>query len=149
MPVGHLAFFRLASPAMHGFFFAILHGLAASQHQAKAQEQDRQRQEEEIMTGYSAGDLSGDWQFKIVKGTFKTQQQIEAVTQEQAEFGWTLVEVFDQTRIRFKRPKSEASQDSYRDGNPFSTTSKASGPGCASTAMVVIGLALGWYLLVQ
>ncbi len=133
---------------MHGLWFWIIHGVVASQHQAKEQEKGQRREEEEIMTSYSAGDLSGDWQFKIVKGTFKTQQQIEAVTQEQAEFGWTLVEVFDQTRIRFKRPKSEAAQDPFREGNPFSTTSKASGPGCASTTAILIGLALGgWYWL--
>ena len=100
------------------------------------------------MTGYAPDDLSGNWQFKIVKGTFKTRQQIEAVEHEQAEFGWVLVEIFDQNRIRFKRPVSEAEKDSYREGNPYSTVSKASGPGCGASLLILLGLAAGgWYWL--
>src|SRR5262245_57918137 len=86
---------------------------AAGAHAAQKAEQERRRkrEEEEIMTGYRPDELAGDWQFKIVKGTFKTAQQIDRVVHEQGEFGWVLVEVFDQNRIRFKRPASEAEKD--------------------------------------
>ena len=94
------------------------------------------------MTGYSPDDLSGDWQFKIVKGTFKKRRQIEAVQQEQGEFGWVLVEVFDQTRLRFKRSSSEIAKDEFREGNPYQTVSKVSGPGCA-TMVVLLALIIG------
>ena len=80
----------------------------AHQHAAAEREKARRREEEETMTGYRPDELSGDWQFKIVKGTFKTYRQIELVIQEQAEYGWTLVEIFDQSRMRFKRPATEA-----------------------------------------
>lgn len=113
-------------------------GVVVAQHQAAEREKQRRREEEEVMTGYSPQDLQGDWQFKIVRGTFKTPEQIEAVIAEQAEFGWVLVEIFDQARIRFKRPASEAGQDAYREGNPYATISKASGPGCAAAAAAVL-----------
>lgn len=123
-------------------------GALFAQHQQAAELERRRREEEEIMTGYSPQDLNAGWQFKIVKGTFKTPEQIEAVIEEQAEFGWVLVEVFDQARIRFKRPASEASKDSAREGNPFNTVSKASRPGCAATAAILVVLLAGWCWLI-
>ncbi len=99
------------------------------------------------MTGYRPDELGGHWQFKIVKGTFKTYKQIEAVKEEQAEFGWTLVEIFDHTRMRFKRPASESEKDSFREGNPYSTVSRASGPGCATVMVLLIGLVVGGWIL--
>jgi hypothetical protein len=116
-------------------------------HAAAEMEKVRRREEEELMTGYGPQDLAG-WQFKIVKGTFKTQAQIDAVVHEQTEFGWVLVEVFDQNRIRFKRPAAEADKDAYREGNPYATVSKASAPGCGATTALLLALALGtWYWL--
>ena len=125
-----------------------LHGAAAGQHQAAERERARRREEEEIMTGYTPEELAGHWQFKIVKGTFKSQRQIDAVVQEQAEFGWVLVEIFDQQRIRFKRSAAEVEKDAFREGNPYSTVSKASGPGCATVMIALIALGVGgWYWL--
>ena len=100
------------------------------------------------MSGYTPGDLQGHWQFKIVKGNFKTREQIDAVVQEQAEWGWILVEVFDHSRIRFKRPPSEAAKDSYREGNPYATTSN-SGFGCGSAAALLFMLIVAgayWFI---
>ena len=112
-------------------------------------EQVRQRsvEEEELMSGYGPQDLQSNWQFKIVRGTYKTSEQIEAVIQEQAEFGWVLVEIFDQTRIRFKRPAGEAAQDAYREGNPYATISKASGPGCGTAVGMLLVLVLGGWVI--
>src|SRR5205085_2648363 len=117
-----------------------IHGAAAAQHQAAERERARRREEEEVMTGYTPADLGGDWQFKIVKGTFKTPRQIEAVQQEQAEYGWVLVEIFDQNRIRFKRPAGEAQKDQFREGNPYMTVSKASSPGCGTTVALLLAV---------
>jgi hypothetical protein len=117
------------------------------QHAAAERERARRREEEELMAGYGPDDLAAHWQFKIVKGTFKTYQQIEAVVQEQAEHGWTLVEVFDQSRIRFKRPAAEVAKDEYREGNPYRTISKASSTGCATVVFIAALLLGGWYLL--
>lgn len=120
----------------------------AQQHAAAERERRRRREEEEIMTGYRPDELAGNWQFKIVKGTFKTHKQLEAVVHEQAEYGWQLVEVFDHSRIRFKRPAAEAAKDQYREGNPYATISKVSGPGCASMVLLLaVLIGFGCYLL--
>jgi hypothetical protein len=120
----------------------------AHHHAAAEREKARRREEEELMTGYRPDELGGNWQFKIVKGTFKTQKQLDLVLQEQAEHGWVMVEIFDQNRIRFKRPAAEAAKDEFRDGNPYATVSKASGPGC-TTMVLLLGVVVvgGWLLL--
>ena len=120
---------------------------AAAQH--AEQMRKRRCEEEEIMTGYSSDDLQANWQFKIVKGTFKTRDQVERVIAEQSQFGWSFVEIFDQQRMRFKRPASAAQQDELQEGNPYDTTSKASGPGCVTTAahLLATGVGLGWWMV--
>ena len=123
--------------------FPLIHGALAAHHQKAEQERRRRLEEEECMTGYTPEEANGPWQFKIVRGTFKTAQQVEAVQQEQAEYGWVLVEIFDQHRIRFKRAASEAGKDSYREGNPYATVSKASGPGCGAVVILLGVLAVG------
>jgi hypothetical protein len=122
-----------------------IHGLMIAHAHRVERERLRRREEEEVMAGYTPEDLSGNWQFKIVRGTFKNTRQIELVQQEQAEFGWVLVEIFDQNRIRFKRSLSEASKDGFREGNPYSTVSKASGPGCATVMIAAIAVAGTFY----
>jgi hypothetical protein len=123
--------------------FPLIHGALAAHQQKAEQERLRRLEEEELMSGYTPEEANGPWQFKIVRGTFKTAQQVEAVQQEQAEYGWVLVEIFDQHRIRFKRAASEAGKDGYREGNPYATVSKASGPGCGATVILLGVLAVG------
>lgn len=94
---------------------------------AAAAERLRQlRLEEETMTAYAPKDLDG-WQFKIVRGTFRTIEHMNALKAEQAVHGWTLVEVFDTERVRFKRPATETLKDPERFGNPYATTSTVGG----------------------
>jgi hypothetical protein len=130
--------------------FPFIHAAALAHYHEVEKEKKRRREEEECMTGYSPEELSGDWQFKIVKGNFKKPRQIEAVLQEQAEFGWVMVEIFDHNRIRFKRPAAEIAKDAYREGNPYRTVSKASGPGCGTTVALLLAVGLGtiYFLLV-
>jgi hypothetical protein len=70
--------------------------------------------EEEEMTNYSARDLSGDWEFKIVRantGVFRNPAELDKLVKEEALAGWILLEKFDNTRVRFKRPVSARSND--------------------------------------
>jgi hypothetical protein len=123
--------------------------MALASHHRSAELARQNRIEEEELMGYSPGDLQGNWQFKIVKGNFKTKEQVEAVVEEQSVFGWVLVEIFDQNRIRFKRPETEAAKDEFREGNPYSTVSNASGAGCLSMAAgLLLGAAVlvGWWM---
>lgn len=68
------------------------------------------------MTGYGPGQLDG-WEFKILRshfGAFKTDEGIARACDQERPQGWELVEVFDQTRLRFKRRVEERALDLRR-----------------------------------
>ncbi|MBN2086543.1 MAG: hypothetical protein JW748_15105 [Anaerolineales bacterium] len=67
------------------------------------------------MTHYSVQDLDGEWEFKIVRantGMFRNPAALDKLVQEEAQAGWILLEKFDNTRVRFKRPVSARRNDS-------------------------------------
>jgi hypothetical protein len=67
----------------------------------------RRRQEEEEMTSYRTKDLAEDWEFKILRssmGVFRDPARLRAILEEEKRGGWTLVEKFDDCRVRLKRP---------------------------------------------
>jgi hypothetical protein len=79
---------------------------------AAAAERQRMNEEEE-MTAYSQEDLK-DWEFKIVRantGVFGKPAEFTKLIQEEARAGWVLVEKFDNSRVRFKRPVSARESD--------------------------------------
>jgi hypothetical protein len=91
---------------------------------AAAAEAERQRQEEEEMTKYTDADLQGDWEFKIVRSnlaSFKNPEVLQQVCAEEARAGWTLVEKFDNQRLRFKRPVSARAGDAGLEIDPYRT----------------------------
>ena len=66
------------------------------------------------MTTYSADELNSDWEFKIVRGNmsaFRRSSTLNRLLQEEAQAGWTMVEKFDDERIRFKRPRQARLDD--------------------------------------
>jgi hypothetical protein len=72
-------------------------------------------EEEEAMTPYSRDELADDWEFKIVRsstGAFRRPENLSRVMEEEARAGWQLVEKFDNSRVRFKRPRSAQQRDS-------------------------------------
>jgi hypothetical protein len=82
---------------------------------AAAQAARRRRIEEEEMTHYSREDLANDWEFKIVRSltaAFRNPAALEKLRQEEARAGWVMVEKFDDSRVRFKRPASARENDS-------------------------------------
>jgi hypothetical protein len=88
----------------------------ASGSAAAAAAAQRVLEEEEAMTHYSAQDLAAEWEFKIVRantGVFRNPAELAKLVKEESLAGWILLEKFDNTRIRFKRPVS-ARQDDYR-----------------------------------
>ena len=59
------------------------------------------------MTPYNTQDLAEGWEFKILRSNFRefrNQEKLRAVLDEEKRGGWTLVEKFDDQRIRLKRP---------------------------------------------
>ena len=72
--------------------------------------------EEERMATYTREELEEDWEFKIVRANstaFRKSEVLQKLLQEEAVAGWTMVEKFDDSRVRFKRPRSTREQDAY------------------------------------
>ena len=81
------------------------------------------QEEEERLTDYSPQDLAQGWEFKIVRANtpaFRNSDVMQQVCAEEARSGWELVEKFDDSRLRFKRPAAArnipapAGIDAYR-----------------------------------
>jgi hypothetical protein len=91
---------------------------------AAARRRREQQQEEEEMTEYTPQELAEGWEFKIVRsstGAFKTAAVLRAVLDEEQRAGWTLVEKFDNSRIRLKRPASARAKDSTLGSDAYRT----------------------------
>jgi hypothetical protein len=106
--------------------------------------------EEESMTGYTSGNLGGDWEFKIVRaGTpvFRRRETLEQLIEEEARAGWVMLEKLDDSRIHFKRQRSARTKDTYLPPgvDPYRTHY---GPTYAqSRRIVVLVAALGVLVL--
>lgn len=109
---------------------------------AAAAEAERRRQEEEEMTKYTDADLQGDWEFKIVRSnlaSFKNPEVLQQVCAEEARAGWTLVEKFDNQRLRFKRPISARAGDVGLGIDPYRTQY---GTSSGAIVAVIVAIAL-------
>jgi hypothetical protein len=98
------------------------------------------QEEEERLTEYSADDLSHGWEFKIVRANtsaFRKPEVLRQVCEEEARSGWQLVEKFDDSRLRFKRPASARNTPSASGIDPYRTTY-----GMSAGKMVVLILAV-------
>ena len=99
------------------------------------------RQEEEEMTPYNARDLDEGWEFKILRSnfaTFRNPEKLRAILEQEKHGGWTLVEKFDDQRIRLKCPAgAKQAQGELADGyDPYRTT-----VGTSHTLVVMAALA--------
>ena len=66
------------------------------------------------MTKYTEDDLGNNWEFKIVRSdsaAFRKPEVLRKVIEEETRAGWVMLEKFDDSRIRFKRPRSARSRD--------------------------------------
>jgi len=71
-------------------------------------------EEEEDMARYTQNDLGNDWEFKIVRsdsGAFRKPEVLRKLIEEEARAGWVMLEKFDDSRIRFKRPRIARTRD--------------------------------------
>ena len=88
---------------------------------AAAAEAARQREEEEEMTSYPRLNPA-EWEFKILRSatsTFRTPEKLRMALAEEAHAGWTLLEKFDDSRIRLKRPIFARQNDHQLDFDPY------------------------------
>jgi hypothetical protein len=86
-----------------------------------------EQQEEELMTGYRPQDLAEGWEFKILRSNtaaFRQPEYLRAILEEEKRGGWTLVEKFDDARIRLKRPAgAKVTEEDLASGyDPYRTS---------------------------
>jgi hypothetical protein len=85
----------------------------------------RERREEEEMTPYSPSDSSENWEFKILRsatGKFRDSIWLRGILQEEGRAGWTMVEKFDDSRVRLKRPAGARANDATLGFDPYRTS---------------------------
>jgi hypothetical protein len=102
------------------------------------------RIEEEKMTPYSARDLAEGWEFKILRSLrarFRDPVWLQTILEEEARAGWMLVEKFDGSRVRLKRPASARSGDATLSFDARRTTlGPAAGYRIVSTFLGALAL---------
>lgn len=95
------------------------------------------------MTPYTPSDLAEGWEFKILRsstGRFRDPAWLQSVLQEEQRAGWTLVEKFDNGRIRLKRPAKARAGDAALDFDPMRTWVGMT-PGILAVLIVAASLA--------
>jgi len=76
------------------------------------------------MTSYQPAELNENWEFKILRSnvrTFGKPERLAECLAEEAKAGWTLVEKFDDSRIRLKRPASARARDATLEFDAYRT----------------------------
>ncbi|MEZ5963967.1 MAG: hypothetical protein R3F56_09005 [Planctomycetota bacterium] len=77
------------------------------------------------MASYTPDELRDGLEFKILRSAtsrFKDPEFLRKSLQEEAAAGWTLVEKFDNGRIRLKRPAAAQQHDSSVQFDPYRTS---------------------------
>ena len=103
---------------------------------------------ERIMTQYTQDDSQTDWEFKIVRSdsaAFRDPETLKKLIEEEARAGWVMLEKFDDSRVRFKRPRSARAKDAFLpDGvDPYRTQYDS----YAARRVALVTLMLGVLLL--
>jgi len=122
-----------------GAWIAVTAGAAAKRRQMLLEE-------EEDMTQYTQDDLTNDWEFKIVRSdtsVFRKAEVLSKLIEEEAQAGWVMLEKLDDSRVRFKRPRSARARDTYLpDGvDPYRTRyGVLSAPFAVGVGVAIAGL---------
>lgn len=117
---------------------------------AAAQRRRRLEAEEEAMAQYTAEELAGGWEFKFLRsacGEFKKPERLRDYLDQEAQAGWQLVEKFDSSRLRLKRPVSARAKDGALGFDAYRTSVGTSETKLAlmifGAVILVIGVILG------
>ena len=120
---------------------------AAAAAVAAAERQRVMFAEEEDMAGYTRDDLSNNWEFKIVRSdsaAFRKPEVLRKVIEEEARAGWVMLEKFDDSRVRFKRPRSARTRDALLPPgtDPYRTQYGISSTRIGLSVVALLSLAL-------
>ena len=124
------------------------YGATAGAVTAERHRQMLSAEEESDMTQYTRDDLKSDWEFKIVRSNsavFRKPEILRQLIKQESQAGWVMLEKFDDSRVRFKRPRTARAKDAFLpDGvDPFRTQYDTNNAQRA----VVLGLVLGLMFL--
>jgi len=123
------------------------YGALAAGAARKKRQQMLLAEEEEDVVEYTQDDLKNDWEFKIVRSdtaAFRKPEVLERLVEEESQAGWVMLEKLDDSRIRFKRPRTaRAGDDFLLEGvDPYRTRYGVPSARYAVLASVLIGLVL-------
>ena len=123
-------------------------GAAGSAAGAAAARARMLREEEESMTGYTPEELAEGWEFKFLRSVtsrFKDPEVLRRCLEEEGRAGWTLVEKFDNSRVRLKRPAAARRGDASLKSDPYRTWV---GMTEGQFGMMIAGIGLGAVALI-
>ena len=83
-----------------------------------AQEKKKQEEEEELMAEFMNQDQTGDWEYKIIRGTlgaFRNEGRMHRALEEEANASWELAMKLDDERLVLRRHRSASKYDSTLD----------------------------------
>lgn len=102
------------------------------------------------MTGYTPEELASGAEFKIVRSAtaaFKRPEFLKQVLDEEQAAGWTLVEKFDDSRIRLKRSAAARTAGSGTTIDPYRSfvgiSETAMGLRIVAAGLVVVAVVIG------
>ena len=90
------------------------------------------------MATYTPEELADGFEFKFLRsatGRFRDPEFLRQCLEEEAAAGWTLIEKFDNGRVRLKRPAAARRHDSALGSDPYRTTV---GMGEGRVALVIV-----------
>ena len=115
---------------------------------ARRKETEENSLKEKDMVERTKSALGNDWEFKIVRadrGAFRKPEVLEKLIEEEAQSGWVMLEKFDDSRVRFKRPRRAHARDAYLDDvEPYRTQY-----GAPSARYAMVAVSIGLLLLVM
>jgi hypothetical protein len=126
-------------------------GAAGAVAAAAAAQARRRREEEESMASYTPEELAEGFEFKILRsatGRFKDPDFLRQRLQEEAPAGWTLLEKFDDQRVRLKRPAAARRHDATLQVDPYRTSVGTTETALAVRILLVVGGTIALILLI-
>jgi hypothetical protein len=126
-----------------------IHGAHIAAAAAEKRRREQQEEEEERMTPYSGDELNNEWEFKIVRsatGAYRKSDVFQRLLNEESIAGWQLLEKLDNSRIRFKRPKSARKRDNMlpQGFDPYRTQM---GSDTRRTLFIILGVGIAALLV--
>jgi amino acid transporter len=108
---------------------------------AAAEKKKQEEEEEALMTEFMRQDKSGDWEYKIIRGTlgaFRNEGRMQRALEAESHASWELAMKLDDERLVLRRPKSASKHDMTLgpDARPYRTDYGA------KTVLIIVGVLL-------